>query len=148
MKGMGKMMVAAVALMLARSAVSYGDMKTPDINLAHIAQIESSNRPWVINRHEQAFGAFQIRKAVLTDYNKKHGTKYTLHHMLDLHISTEVAYWHFQFRIPQLLRYIKRPVTKETMIWVWNAGIGRVSDDVMPKITADYIAKYHKLEGR
>lgn len=143
---MKKIMMVATALMLARMAVGHAEV--PQINLAHIAEIESSNRPCVVNKKEQAFGAYQIRQVVLTDYNKKHQTKYTLHDMLNIHIASEVAYWHFQVRIPQLLRYFKRPVTKETMIWTWNAGIGRVAEDRMPRITADYIAKYHKLEGR
>jgi hypothetical protein len=142
---MEKMILMATALMVARLGVVSA---TPQINLAHIAEIESGNRPWVINKKEAAYGAFQIRQAVLTDYNKKHKTKYTLNDMLNLHIATEVAYWHFQFRIPQLLRYIKRPVTKEFMIRVWNSGIGVVAEDRLPRITADYIAKYHKLEGK
>lgn len=145
MTKMEKVILMATALMVARLGVVSA---TPQINLAHIAEIESGNRPWVINKKEAAYGAFQIRQAVLTDYNKKHQTKYTLHDMLDLHIATEVAHWHFQFRIPRLLRYIKRPITKETMLWAWNAGIGRVAQDKMPRITADYIAKYHKLEER
>ncbi len=145
MDRMTKVMMMATALMVARLGVVSA---VPQINLAHIAQIESSNRPWVINKKEQAFGAYQIRSAVLKDYNKAHQTNYTLHQMLDIHIATEVAYWHFQKRIPQLLRYIKRPVTKEAMLRVWNSGIGAVAKDRMPRITADYIAKYHALEGK
>lgn len=127
---------------------AFGDEMIPQINLAHIAQIESSNRPWVINKKEQAYGSFQIRKAVLHDYNRAHKTKYTLQDMLKLHLATEVANWHLHVRIPKLLRSIKRPVTKEMILRVWNSGIGTVAEDRMPRITADYINKYHILEGR
>lgn len=145
MDRMTKIMMMATALAISRLGVVSA---APQINLAHIAQIESSNRTWIINKKEGAYGAFQIRKAVLSDYNKKHQTHYRLEDMLDIHIASEVAYWHLHSRIPQLLRYIKRPVTKEMILRVWNSGIGTVAEDRLPRITADYIRKYHELEGR
>ena len=56
--------------------------------------VESHNNARIINPLENAYGISQIRWRKLEDYNKSHGTNYTLKNCLDSAFSRKVFYWH------------------------------------------------------
>ena len=140
-----KLLAMATAIFISDMAMLEAH-EVPVVSLAIIAQIESNQNPKAINKKEQAFGMYQIRQCVLTDYNRSHKKQYKLKDMLNVQASTEVAFWMLTIRIPMLLRYIDRPITKEMIIRVWNSGIGTVADDRFPETTRKYIKNYHALE--
>lgn len=117
---------------------------TIDLNI--IAQIESGNRP-LIGDGDKAFGHFQLHQAVVTDYNKAHNTSYLLKDCLQRTIAERVASWYLQVEIPRLLRHFKLSDTIDNRIVAYNAGITALLRNKIPKITQQYIKKYHKLEG-
>jgi hypothetical protein len=55
-----------------------------------VVQVESSGNVYAFNKHEGAYGAFQVRKCRLDDYNLKTGSKYVLTDMFDYVISEKI----------------------------------------------------------
>ena len=117
------------------------------VDMKIIAQIESSNNPLAYNRHSQAVGLYQITPICLNDYNLTHKTCYELTDLLSPKFNYAVAYWYLNFRIPQMLKAHKLPVTLETTLWAYNAGVGRVLRGEKPKETKNYILKYKRLSN-
>jgi len=67
-----------------------------------MCQIESSNRPRVINKKEKAYGIVQIRQTKLNDYYRLTGTRYTLKEMLDTIKAREVwQYYADKHNVPE-----------------------------------------------
>jgi hypothetical protein len=122
---------------------------SPVIDLRIIGAIESNSNVRAVNKREGAYGIYQIRQAVIDDFNKlsRSRRKYRLEDMLDQDKAYTVANWYLHDRIPKMLRYYKLPVTKERVIWGYNAGIKAVLDGRMPNITREYINKYNKMES-
>jgi len=87
-----------------------------------ITQVESSNRPHVINQREQAFGIVQIRQCRIDNYNKRTGNNYTLQDCLDPNISKEVWY-----------HYARKYGSYEKIARRWN-GSGPKTDQYWNKV--------------
>lgn len=115
------------------------------LDFVKLARIESSMNPEAYNKKTKATGLFQITPVVVKEYNERFKTSLTLENMKSITISTRVAIWYADHRIPQILRYYKRPVTTQTILWCWNAGIGKYLKGIMPEETREFINKYNKL---
>lgn len=112
------------------------------IDLQKIARIESSGNPLAHNRKENAVGLYQIRQAVITEYNQRHPkVQFCLNDMFVPAKAAIVADWYFHIRIPEMLRHFHHPVTLENTIQAYNQGIAYVGKPLAP-ITKRYIAKY------
>ena len=116
-----------------------------EVSLAAIAQIESSNRPYVIGDGGRAFGRYQITAPVI----REHG-RYTVAEVkASPSKQEEVARWYFTKRIPQMLRAFGKPVTTRNILIAYNAGIAYVAKSKpLPKVTRRYLEKYAALTGR
>lgn len=115
------------------------------IDLSIIATIESSNNPLAYNRNSQAIGLFQITPICLNDYNLCHKTCYELIDLLSPKFNYFVAYWYLNKRIPQMLKAKNIPINLDTILWAYNAGVGRVVKGIKPKETRNYIQRYYQL---
>jgi len=87
-----------------------------------MCQIESSNRPRVINKKEQAYGIIQVRQIKLDDYFNNTGTRYTLKDMLDTTKAREV--WQY---------YADKHKNPETIARRWN-GSGEMTSVYWSKV--------------
>lgn len=118
------------------------------INLDAIKQIESKSNRWAYNKNSQARGLYQITPVVLDEYNHL-GPEYDFRHFQenDLFIPSvneRIASWYLRERIPQMLRYYKKPETVENILISYNAGINYVvSGNPLPLETLSYIQKYY-----
>lgn len=122
-----------------------------NINLSAIAYIESSNRPHVIgDKHlkNHAYGLYQIRKPLISDFNHATKANYTEKDMLDPSKAVKVAYWAFNKYYPSILRHSKKEVTEIALLTCWNMGQGSY---LKGKRATDYQRKYlnvvKKLKG-
>lgn len=115
------------------------------IDLRVIAQIESSNNPKAYNKRTRATGLYQITPICLKDYNQSHKVEYSLIDMYDPKKARIVASWYLGKRIPQMLKHYKQPITIDTILWAYNAGIGLVVKGILPVETQNYIAKYERI---
>lgn len=113
------------------------------INMAIIASIESSNNPKAYNKRTKAAGLYQITPICLADYNNYHSNKYSDYMLFDSNVNYIIANWYMNKRIPQLLKYYGVKDNIKSRLWAYNAGIGKVVKNVMPKETIDYISKYY-----
>jgi hypothetical protein len=75
--------------------------------------VESKNNPMAYNARERAYGIYQIRDGMLTDFNKATGRSYTLTDMYDISLSNKVFMWH-------CMKY--HPTEIETIVRTWNGG--------------------------
>jgi soluble lytic murein transglycosylase-like protein len=117
-----------------------------EIDLNIIAQIESSNNPLAINRRTQCYGLYQISQVCLTEYNQFHKADYTKIDLLNPDVNFQIAKWYIEKRIPQMLKYYRKPITVENLILAYNAGIRWVLKGKVPKETQKYIKKYRRLK--
>ena len=119
----------------------------PTIDMNAIMMIESSGNPIAHNKKDDSRGLFQITKICLEDFNNFHQkNKYTMDDLWNVEINALIADWYINKRIPQMLRYYKKPVTIENIIIAYNAGISyAVNDKPLPKITKDYLKKYERM---
>lgn len=121
------------------------------INLSAISQVESSGRADAIgDKHlkHHAYGLYQIRKPLLSDFNHATKTNYTEKDMLDPSKASKVAYWAFNKYYPSILRHSKKEVTEIALLTCWNMGQGSY---LKGKRATDYQRKYlnvvKKLKG-
>lgn len=116
----------------------------PEINLDIISQIESSNNPQAVSYAGAKYGRglYQISEIALKDYNIENHTAIAPEELFNPEINKQIAQWLFEVRIPQILNNWDIPITNETLLWAYNAGVGRVKQGVMPKETKNYIRKY------
>lgn len=113
------------------------------IDLDHIISIESNWKEKAYNKKSGARGLGQITQIALQDYNQMNpGNKKKVEDLYDPQTNMMISSWMLNERIPSLLRHYKKPVTEDNILWAYNAGIGRVVDNVMPLETKDYIRKY------
>ena len=113
------------------------------IILSIIAIIESSNNPLAYNQKTQARGLYQITPICLKEWNNFHSSEhYTLNDLFNPQVNEKIAKWYLTKRIPQMLRYYKKPVTIENILICYNAGIKYVLKGEIPKETKEYIQKY------
>jgi soluble lytic murein transglycosylase-like protein len=124
------------------------NVQAAEINLNHIAQIESNFNPLAYNRGSGARGMYQITLVCLADYNQFHKAKLTKKQLFDPIMAREVANWYNNNRIPQLLRYYHKEVSTSNQLWAYNAGIGLVMKGIKPGESVRYINKYRQLDQR
>lgn len=123
--------------------VSHADTPVVWIDLAKIAQIESSGNTRAWNKVDDSRGLYQITPICLQEWNNYHPAKqYTMDDLWTVSINEEIAGWYLNVRIPQMLRHYKIDDSVENRIWAYNAGIGNVVKGRMPKITQNYLRKY------
>jgi hypothetical protein len=119
------------------------------VDLGIIAAIESSNNPLAYNHRSQARGLYQITPICLKEYCQFNNILvYDADYLFNPAFNTKVAEWYLTKRIPQMLKAYGLSVTLENILWAYNAGIGKVKKNIMPKETKLYIAKYKKLSPR
>jgi hypothetical protein len=116
------------------------------IDLDIIKQIESSNNPLAYNKTTKATGIFQVTPICLLEYNNYNKTDYILSDMYNPILCHKVAEWYLNKRIPQMLKYYNKPVTLETVLVCYNAGVAYVVHNKPLKTeTINYIRKYKQI---
>lgn len=115
------------------------------VNMDTIQYIESSRNINAYNKNSQARGLFQITPIVLKEYNQLNKTNYGLQSLFNGNINYKIAKWYLECRIPQLLKYYKKEIKVKNIIWAYNAGIGNVIKNRLPKETKEYLLKYKKF---
>ncbi len=117
----------------------------PQIDLHAIAMIESSGNPKAIGRTGDS-GLFQITDGVRREYNQRTGASITPGDLFHAGTSERIADWYLHKRIPEMLRYYKKPVTTRNILISWNAGIWYVvKGGKLPRITNQFLKKYEKF---
>jgi soluble lytic murein transglycosylase-like protein len=117
------------------------------INLATLAQIESSNDPSAYNEATKARGLYQITPICLLDYHIQTGKEIKPSELFYEDINRRVCIWYLAVRIPQLLKnYGEIPLTVDNVLAAYHAGIGNLMRGTIGKQTHGYIKKYHKIE--
>ena len=111
-----------------------------DINMARIVQLESSGN--VFAQNGSHYGLCQIGKAVLADYNRKHGTIWEPVDLFNGVINMRVASWYMNTEIPRLLRHYRLADTDANRLTAWRFGVGAV---INGRVAAKYINAYHRL---
>lgn len=121
------------------------------INTAHAAvdmniikHIESKGNPKAYNVCSGARGLYQITLIVLKEWNNYHRTEqYTKDNLYISAINYKIAHWYLNVRIPEMLRYYKKPLTINNILISYNAGINYVvCGKTLPKETINYINNY------
>lgn len=139
------LLLCAITASRARTGWSQEPLQAPQINLSAIAIIESSGNPRAIGRTGDS-GLFQITDAVRREYNQRTGSRITTADLFNARTATRIADWYLHKRIPEMLRYYKKPVTARNIIIAWNAGILYVvKDKPLPHITEQFLKKYQKF---
>lgn len=113
-----------------------------EIDMAKIAQIESSGCKFKVGDGGNSNGCHQVSMGVLKEYNQFNRAKYTKKDLMNDAISLKVASWYMNKRIPQMLKHYGIPDTTKNRLWAYNAGIGNVVNGRVPQITKDYFKKY------
>jgi soluble lytic murein transglycosylase-like protein len=116
------------------------------INLATLAQIESSNDPSAYNEATKARGLYQITPICLLDYHIQTREVINPKELFYEDINRRICVWYLAVRIPQLLKHYSIPVTVDNVLTAYHAGIGNLKRGVIGKQTHEYIKKYHKIE--
>jgi len=119
------------------------------VDIDIIIQIESSGNPNAYNKSSGAIGLMQITPICLEEWNS-----YLFHKTIASYelytskINIMIGTWYLKKRIPQMLRYFKKPVTLENVLICYNAGINYVVKGLLlPQETINYILKYRRLKG-
>ena len=116
------------------------------INLATLAQIESSNNPSAYNEHTKARGEYQITPVCLLDYHLQTGNEIKPSELFFEDINRRICIWYLAVRIPQLLRHYAIPATVDNVLAAYHAGIGNLRQGKIGRQTREYIINYHKVE--
>lgn len=128
----------------------------PLIDINVIAMIESTNNPNAINKITGARGLCQITRATWDEETKKlYGKVLPFDQAFDPNINRAVAYQYYNVTIPKFLNTYGIPITVETCIGAYNAGIGTLKKLIKKygsnnwitgakKETQTYIKKYYK----
>lgn len=134
----GSIVLGALLLMIPSCA------QAQDVDMAIIAQIESSNNTMAYNKTSQARGLYQITPVCLADYNEMHNVLLMEESLFGQKTAYKVANWYMNTRIPQLLKHFKHEDTLSNRLTAYNCGISCV-DKPLPTETKKYIEKYKKL---
>lgn len=119
------------------------------IDLGAIAKIESAGcKAPCVGDGGKALGPFQIHPAVVQDFRKYTGSKFSHKDMLDPAKARVVADWYLNTRIVQILRAKRLPDNQISRLRAYNEGFLRLMGRRPPSsITRAYIAKYEKITG-
>ena len=121
---------------------------TAQIDLDVIRQIESSNGRQMYNEKSGAFGAHQITRVCLRDFNQKMGTRIRRSDLRNEKISRRIAKWYFGRRLPQILKAGGRKASEINVLAAYNGGARRVIRGVgLPRETRQYVRKYYKYKA-
>lgn len=114
------------------------------IDLDKIIMIESSGNPRAWRKADDSRGLYQITPICLKEYNNFHpGAEYSMDDLWNTSISTVIADWYLNVRIPQMLRHFGVPDSARNRIIAYNAGISYLADNKpLPKKTVAYLKKY------
>ncbi len=113
------------------------------IDMAKIAQIESSGNPMAFNKGSKARGLHQITPIVLKEWNQMFPkSQYSLDQLFNPEVNTQIANWYMHVRIPQMLNAYGMPLTVDNVLGSYNAGIGNIKKGIVPLETQNYIKKY------
>lgn len=112
------------------------------VDLDRICEIESSGNPAALNKKSGAYGAFQITKIALKDFNRENGTNIQYKNLKKECLSAHIATWLFEVRLPQLIRNKGLEPTLSRILIAYNCGISCVGKP-LPRETKNYISKYH-----
>ena len=110
-----------------------------------LIQVESSNNPNAVNKKSGARGLGQITSVALADWNQFNKDKYSMDDMFNPQKNMRVTNWYLMRQIPHYLEHYGLPSTVENVLWAYNAGIGRVRDNVKPQETVEYISKIQNI---
>lgn len=123
-----------------------------EINLAAIAQIESSNGINIYNPRTQAIGMYQVRLPAVRDFNRHNPTKQikTINHLVDR--NEMVARWYFG-HIKKMLKASGVPHDVTYICASYNLGVGKVIRwhragaqwSKLPRETRLYVLRYKSL---
>lgn len=113
------------------------------INLSAISIDESNNKSVIGDKHlkNKAYGIYQIRLPLLTDYNRANGTRLKVEQMLDPKTSQKVAEWAFNSYYPRILKAKGHKPSRIALLTCWNMGQGSF---FLGKRASDYESKYLK----
>lgn len=116
------------------------------VDMHAIMRIESHGDVHAFNQQSGARGLYQVTPIVVEEWNAFHpNQEFKNEDMFNASICEFVAKWYLNKRIPQMLRYFKKPVSVRNILISYNAGINYVvKDKQLPKETVDYIKKYNK----
>ncbi len=136
-------MTGVILMLILIMCISLQCAKAEEINLDIIALIESSGNPLAYNTKSGACGVYQITEICFKEYNNYHRNSPILHKtaLFNPEINRRIAEWYLTIRIPQMLRYYKKPVTLTTCLIAYSAGIRAVVKGYIPKETQNYILK-------
>ena len=119
------------------------------VDMDIIMEIESSGNPDAYNESSQARGLFQITPICLKEFNNYNKTNYTVEQLFNPILNRKIADWYLHKRIPQMLRYYKKPVSLENILVSYNAGISHVlKRGCMPIETLKYLGRYRRIQER
>ena len=115
-----------------------------EIDLANISMIESSGNVLAHNKKDDSRGLYQITPICLKEYNNFHPKAgYSMDDLWNASISTKIADWYLNVRIPQMFKHYGILDTVPNRIVAWNAGISYlVNKKSLPKTTKEYLRKY------
>ena len=141
-----RLILASIVCLLAVQLCDVKPALASQINLNVIKQIESSGNPLAYNKSSKAKGLYQITPICLEEYNNYHEKQVAPHELFVPSINEKVAKWYLNVRIPQMLRYFKKPLTTDNILISYNAGINYVvKGKRIPLETKNYINKYKKM---
>lgn len=143
----GSIILAGIIVLV----VSCQPAHAEEIDMAKIAQIESSGNPNAWNKRDDSRGLYQITPIVLKEFNRFHPrVGYTKEDLWNTSICEIVADWYISKRIPAMLKTYKIPDSLLNRIASYNWGIGRVRKwhknganfDDLPEVTRRYYVRY------
>lgn len=150
-KDMGKSVMLILVLLCQPVLIGrvYAEVR---IDVSVIAELESGNNPLAYNALEGAYGAHQIRRAALFDYNTAGPGRtraLSLHDMYDDFLSEHVADWYINTAIPKYLTYYNIADTIENRLIAYNMGVGALaSGRKVPALTRAYVKMYRELASK
>lgn len=80
---------------------------------------ESTNRTWIINKKEGAYGCLQVRKKCLQDINNFYGTNYNLTDFLG---NEKLSVWALKGYVSMYSKKLGIPLSCEFVARLWNGG--------------------------
>lgn len=150
-KNMGKS-VMLIIILLAQPVLIGRVQAEVRIDVRAIAELESGNNPLAYNAIEGAYGAHQIRRAALFDYNTAgpgRNRALSLHDMYDDFLSEHVCDWYVNTAIPKYLYYYNIADTIDNRLIAYNMGVGALAQGrKVPALTRAYVNAYKELTAK
>jgi len=113
------------------------------VDISIIESIESNGNDSAVS-DRGAYGAFQITKIALADFNRQNKTNIKFSQLRDKELSAHIAIWLLEVRAPQLLK--EKDSIRNRLI-SYNCGASCVGKK-LPKETRNYINHYKNKGGK